>query len=77
MPKPTDTLLTWKEKNHACLELSKVHRETTDGIRVTAMPFYLGYKVINRLTITKVSQQSMKYNISIIFRRKIIVKNIG
>lgn len=45
MPKATATLLSWQEKNHMCLELSKVHQETTNEIRVTAMPFFLGAKV--------------------------------
>ncbi|CAK8695017.1 polymerase delta-interacting protein 2-like [Clavelina lepadiformis] len=40
----TETLNTWQKKNHLCLELTNVHRETTDNIRVTAMPFFLGVK---------------------------------
>ncbi|XP_028396838.1 polymerase delta-interacting protein 2-like [Dendronephthya gigantea] len=39
---PQDTLRLWHEKNHAWLELSDVHRETTEDIRVTAIPFYMG-----------------------------------
>jgi len=41
----TETLIKWQNKHHNCLELTKVHRETTDNIRVTAMPFFLGVKV--------------------------------
>ncbi|XP_046841006.1 polymerase delta-interacting protein 2-like [Xenia sp. Carnegie-2017] len=37
-----DTLRLWHEKNHKWLELSDVHRETTEDIRVTAIPFYMG-----------------------------------
>lgn len=36
------TLRTWQQKNHPWLELSDVHRETTDLIRVTVIPFYMG-----------------------------------
>ncbi|BFZ18893.1 hypothetical protein BsWGS_21932 [Bradybaena similaris] len=37
-----ETLGAWQEKNHPWLQLSDVHRETTDGIRVTVIPFYMG-----------------------------------
>ncbi|XP_061393698.1 polymerase delta-interacting protein 2 [Musca vetustissima] len=37
-----DTLKTWQEKNHPWLELSDVHKETTENIRVTVIPFYMG-----------------------------------
>lgn len=37
-----DTLKAWQEKNHPWLELSDVHKETTDNIRVTVIPFYMG-----------------------------------
>ncbi|XP_073841260.1 DNA polymerase delta interacting protein 2 [Musca autumnalis] len=37
-----DTLRTWQEKNHPWLELSDVHKETTENIRVTVIPFYMG-----------------------------------
>ncbi|XP_028817885.1 polymerase delta-interacting protein 2 isoform X4 [Denticeps clupeoides] len=39
-----DTLLAWQEKNHPWLELSDVHRETTENIRVTVIPFYMGVR---------------------------------
>ncbi|XP_043942227.1 polymerase delta-interacting protein 2-like isoform X2 [Protopterus annectens] len=39
-----DTLRAWQEKNHPWLELSDVHRETTEGVRVTAIPFYMGMR---------------------------------
>ncbi|XP_075052777.1 polymerase delta-interacting protein 2 isoform X1 [Mixophyes fleayi] len=39
-----DTLHAWQAKNHPWLELSDVHRETTENIRVTAIPFYMGVR---------------------------------
>ncbi|CAG6007735.1 unnamed protein product [Menidia menidia] len=39
-----DTLKAWQEKNHPWLELSDVHRETTESIRVTVIPFYMGMR---------------------------------
>ena len=39
-----DTLKAWQEKNHPWLELSDVHKETTENIRVTVIPFYMGYR---------------------------------
>ena len=40
-----DTLYEWQDKNHPWLELTDVHRETTENIRVTVMPFYIGSRV--------------------------------
>ncbi|KAL9890837.1 DNA polymerase delta interacting protein 2 [Glossina fuscipes fuscipes] len=37
-----DTLKSWQDKNHPWLELSDVHKETTENIRVTVIPFYMG-----------------------------------
>lgn len=34
-----DTLLAWQKKNHPWLELSDVHRETSEGIRVSTRMF--------------------------------------
>ncbi|PIK42713.1 putative polymerase delta-interacting protein 2-like [Apostichopus japonicus] len=42
---PRDTLRAWQEKNHPWLELSDVHKETTEDIRVTVIPFYMGARV--------------------------------
>ena len=39
---PRDMLSAWRDKNHHWLSLSEVHRETTEGLRVTVMPFYMG-----------------------------------
>ena len=41
---PRDILGLWREKNHDWLELGEVHRETTLGVRVTVMPFFMGHK---------------------------------
>uniref|UniRef100_UPI003AADA737 polymerase delta-interacting protein 2-like isoform X2 n=1 Tax=Centroberyx gerrardi TaxID=166262 RepID=UPI003AADA737 len=43
---PKDTLRMWQEKNHLWLELSDVHRETTEKIRVTVIPFYMGMREV-------------------------------
>lgn len=37
-----ETLKAWQRKNHTFLELSDVHKETTNNIRVTVIPFYMG-----------------------------------
>ncbi|XP_054280361.1 polymerase delta-interacting protein 2 isoform X2 [Macrosteles quadrilineatus] len=37
-----DTLRAWQKKNHPWLELSDVHKETTENVRVTVIPFYMG-----------------------------------
>lgn len=39
---PQETLKAWQKKNHPWLELSDVHKETTEGVRVTVIPFYMG-----------------------------------
>ncbi|XP_014354159.1 polymerase delta-interacting protein 2 isoform X6 [Latimeria chalumnae] len=39
-----ETLQAWQEKNHPWLELSDIHRETTENLRVTAIPFYMGMR---------------------------------
>ncbi|XP_049793713.1 polymerase delta-interacting protein 2 [Schistocerca nitens] len=37
-----ETLDAWQRKNHPWLELSDVHKETTENVRVTVIPFYMG-----------------------------------
>ncbi|KRX51996.1 polymerase delta-interacting protein 2 [Trichinella sp. T6] len=37
-----ETLKAWQAKNYPWLALSSVHRETTNSIRVTVIPFYMG-----------------------------------
>lgn len=39
--KASETLYAWQERNHPWLELAEVHRETTENIRVTVIPFYV------------------------------------
>lgn len=42
--KALDTLKAWQKKNHTFLELSDVHIETTNQIRITVIPFFMGKK---------------------------------
>lgn len=48
LPQPSysarQTLRSWQEKNYPWLELSDVHKETTESVRVTVIPFYMGYR---------------------------------
>ncbi|UYV76402.1 POLDIP2 [Cordylochernes scorpioides] len=46
-----ETLVTWQEKNHPWLELTNVHKVTTEDIRVTAIPFYMGQRTIQNSTV--------------------------
>ncbi|XP_056140210.1 polymerase delta-interacting protein 2-like [Lampris incognitus] len=41
---PTDVLQAWQKTTNQWLELSDVHRETTEKIRVTVIPFYMGMR---------------------------------
>ena len=41
---PRKVLQVWRERNHNWLELTQVHRETTNGVRVTVMPFFMGHR---------------------------------
>ncbi|XP_050410032.1 polymerase delta-interacting protein 2 [Patella vulgata] len=38
----SETLRAWQNKNQPWLQLSDVHRETTENIRVTVIPFFMG-----------------------------------
>ena len=42
---PRDVLFNWRDQNKQCLALTDVHIETSGGIRVTVMPFYMGCRV--------------------------------
>lgn len=46
--KASPSLHTWHKKNHQWLELSDVHRETTENIRVTVIPFYMGTRITHQ-----------------------------
>lgn len=50
-----DTLKSWQDKNHPWLELSDVHRETTENIRITVIPFYMGCRETPSSTVFWVS----------------------
>lgn len=51
-----ETLQAWQKKNHPWLELSDVHKETTEGIRVTVIPFYMGCRETPAAAVYWVSQ---------------------
>lgn len=40
----TDSLKSWEESNQPWLVLSHVYKRTTNGIKVTVIPFYIGVK---------------------------------
>lgn len=44
----SEALSGWHGKNHKWLELSDVHRETTDNIRITVIPFFMGSRNIQK-----------------------------
>lgn len=46
-----ETLKAWQERNHPWLELSDVHRETTENVRVTVTPFYMGCRESQHSTV--------------------------
>lgn len=48
---PRETLRAWQEKNHPWLELSDVYKETTENVRVTVIPFYMGCRVSQNTTV--------------------------
>lgn len=39
-----NTLKAWEKKNTSWLDLSQVYKKTSDNVRVTAIPFYIGYQ---------------------------------
>lgn len=57
---PKETLLAWQEKNHPWLELSDVHRETTENIRVTVIPFYMGCRLSQNNNVFWVIDQTIR-----------------
>jgi len=48
---PRETLRQWQEKNHPWLELTDVYKETTEDIRVTVIPFYMGCRTSQNTTV--------------------------
>ncbi|VDM21368.1 unnamed protein product [Hydatigera taeniaeformis] len=41
---PTERLQGWLEARQSSLEMKTVHRETTEGVRVTVVPFLMGQR---------------------------------
>lgn len=59
-----ETLRAWQKKNNSWLELSDVHKETTENIRVTVIPFYMGCRgsqtnAVHWVCITTYNTKSM------------------
>lgn len=46
-----ETLRAWQKKNHPWLELSDVHKETTENVRITVIPFYMGCRETQNPTV--------------------------
>ncbi|KAK7588142.1 hypothetical protein V9T40_005387 [Parthenolecanium corni] len=46
-----ETLRAWQKKNHPWLELSDVHKETTENVRITVIPFYMGCRETQSPTV--------------------------
>lgn len=55
-----ETLRAWQEKNHPWLELSDVHKEMTENIRVTVIPFYMGCRETQTTSVYWVGQLHCK-----------------
>ncbi|XP_032802887.1 polymerase delta-interacting protein 2-like isoform X1 [Petromyzon marinus] len=71
-----ETLQTWQEKNHPWLELSDVHRETTEGVRVTVIPFYMGTRVSRPSPNTEPSAEAQNSNVYW-WRYSVRLENLG
>lgn len=57
-----ETLRAWQKKNHPWLELSDVHKETTENIRVTVIPFYMGCRESQTTSVYWVSYLFLHIN---------------
>jgi len=44
----SEALRNWHGKNHKWLELADVHRETTENIRITVIPFFMGSRSVQK-----------------------------
>lgn len=55
-----ETLKAWQHKNHPWLELSDVHKETTENIRVTVIPFYMGCRESHATSVYWVSTCNLR-----------------
>ncbi|RXG72542.1 polymerase delta-interacting protein 2 [Armadillidium vulgare] len=47
----SETLKTWQERTNCWLELSDVHKETTENVRVTVIPFYMGCRTSQNTSV--------------------------
>lgn len=56
-----DTLKAWQDKNHPWLELSDVHKETTENVRVTVIPFYMGHRENQNSSVYWVSKKRLDF----------------
>lgn len=56
-----ETLRAWQKKNHPWLELSDVHKETTENVRVTVIPFYMGYRESQTNSVYWVSKMRLSF----------------
>ena len=61
-----ESLKSWQESNEPWLELSDVYKRTTNNIRVTVIPFYIGIKEEQRKKLFWVIKRNFffrkKYN---------------
>uniref|UniRef100_A0A1B6M1H7 ApaG domain-containing protein n=1 Tax=Graphocephala atropunctata TaxID=36148 RepID=A0A1B6M1H7_9HEMI len=46
-----DSLKVWKNNNISWLKVSDVHKETTEDVRITAIPFYMGCRRMPEHTV--------------------------
>lgn len=60
-----DTLKAWQRKNHTFLELSDVHIETTNNIRITVIPFYMGCRETPSSSVYWVRQSSRGFEVGL------------
>lgn len=44
-------LTAFQQKNHSCLLISEVHRQTTEDVRVTVAPFFMGSRQEEHATV--------------------------
>lgn len=56
-----ETLRAWMKKNHPWLELSDVHKETTNNIRVTVIPFYMGCRETPSSSVYWVKRKATRF----------------
>lgn len=68
-----ETLKAWQNKNHPWLELSDVHKETTENIRVTVIPFYMGCRESHATSVYWVSRNLLLRTILILQIETILI----